>query len=157
LVAVIELCERCGFDIPSHARACPTCGDEPVVPSRAALQVAGLALPTRSVHRLPATRPGHEPDEATVGPARGARSAFECTSVLVTFAVLGALLGWMARLDRYVGSLPSGTADRIDAITEAITWASVVGLGIGLLSMAAWAVRRVCVGLTRRLRRSAFA
>ena len=55
-----------------------------------------------------------------------------------------------ARLDRFELTLPSGTADRIDALAELAAWASIIGLGVGLLAMAEWTVRRLVVAHARR-------
>lgn len=151
---VIELCSRCGFDIPSDAPGCPGCGRENT-PPLSALQVAGLALATRSVHRLPATPPRREQVPRRVTPARGARSAFDYTSLLVLVAVLGAGLGWVAHLDRYVTALPHGTAELIDTLTVAVTWASVIGLVVGLIALTARSIRRVGTCIARRLQRNA--
>lgn len=147
---VIEHCGRCGFDIPADAECCPGCGRDDEAPSLAARQVAGLALPTRSVHPLPTTPPQRERVPRRVGPARGARSAFAYTSLLLLVALLGAGLGWVARLDRYVLALPHGTAERIDDLTVAATWASVIGLGVGLAALATWCIRRLGVRIARR-------
>lgn len=149
----IELCRRCGFDIPGGAECCPGCGRHDEAPSLAARQVAGLALPTRSVHRLPTTRPRREPRPRSIGPARGARSAFAYTSLFVLVALLGAGLGWVARLERVALTLPHGTAERIDHLTVAVTWASLIAMTVGLLALAAWSVRRISVALARRHRR----
>jgi len=147
---VIELCRRCGFDIPADAEWCPSCGRDDEAPSLAARQVAGLALPTRSVHPLPTTPPEREWVPRRVGPARGARAAFAYTSTLALVALLGVGLGWVARLERYVLALPRGTAERIDDLTLAATWASVIGLAVGLAALATWCIRRLGTGIARR-------
>ena len=81
---VIELCRTCGFDIPADADHCPACERIPAPLSLAARQVAGMALPTRSVHALPSTRPRRYREPAPIGPARAARSAFSYTTVFTS-------------------------------------------------------------------------
>lgn len=150
---VIELCRRCGFHIPVDADTCPECLPErEQVPSLAARQVAGLALPTRSVRRLPRTPPRRDPAPRAVTPAVGARTVFAYTWVLVVVALLGALLAWVARLDRYVSALPNGTAEWLDEITITATLGSVIGLVIGLVAMVGWCIRRVAIEVKRRQR-----
>jgi hypothetical protein len=154
LGSVIELCGRCGFDIPADEDGCPGCTATaaPAAP-RAARQVAGLALPTRSVQALPATRSKRERPVPTVGPADGARSAFGYTTLilLVTLGLAG--LGWAARLDRFVRAVPEGTSERLDDLVVIGTWAALVGLAVGMLAMLAWSVRRVRAGLAHRAER----
>lgn len=150
---VIQLCTRCGFHIPLGADACPECGpDRQEEPGLAARQVAGLALPTRSVRRLPQTPPRRDPEPRAVEPAVGARTVFAYTWVLVVIALVGALLAWVARLDRYVSALPSRTAEWLDELAIMATLGSVIGLVIGLVAMVAWCIGRVAVEITRRQR-----
>jgi hypothetical protein len=150
---VIQLCNRCGFDIPSDADVCPECGpDDTAPPSLAARQVAGLALPTRSAHRLPRLRPRRDHPAREVAPAVGARTAFAYTWLLVVVALVGALLARLARLDRYVSSLPQGTAEWLDDLTVMATLGAVIGLVVGLVAMVVWCIRRVAIELTRRQR-----
>jgi hypothetical protein len=156
LGSVIGLCRRCGFDIPAGAPCCPGCGPElPVAPSLAARQVAGLALPTRSVRPLPRTPPQRCPEPREVPPAVGARAAFAYTWLLVVVALVGALLAWVARLDRYVSELPDGTADWLDALTVNATIGAIIGLVVGFLAILVWCVRRVAIAIARRQRRRA--
>ena len=62
---VIELCRRCGFDIPVGADVCPELRSRARSrPSLAARQVAGLALPTRSVQPAPAHGAAARPSTA---------------------------------------------------------------------------------------------
>ena len=149
---VIELCRSCGFDIPGDADACPSCGPKAVRPSRAARQVAGLALPTRSVHRLARVAPRREVDDRPLGEARAARSAFSftVTLVLVTFSAAG--LAWLAGQPRFVLQVPAGTVDRLDAITTVSAAASVAMLVFGLLAMVAWSARAVRRSVRQRHR-----
>ena len=148
---VIQLCRRCGFDIPPEATTCPQCEPEVApAPSRAARQVVGLDLPTRSVRRLPHTPPYREVVAPDVTPAVGARAAFAYTWVLVVVALLGALLARLARLDRYVSSLPDGTAEWLDDLTVMATLGSVIGLVVGLVAMVVWCTRWALAQLPRR-------
>ena len=148
---VIELCRRCGFDIPADADECPGCGrDEVVVPPLAAQQVAGLALPTRSTHRLPTIPPEHDHLPQTIGPADGARSAFGYATLFLVITLTMAVLTWAARLERFVPSVPDGTVERLDGLIVLTTWASVIGMAIGVLAMFTWTVRRLRVGRRRR-------
>lgn len=154
---VIEQCSRCGFHIPADADGCPECRDDlAVVPSLAARQVAGFALPTRSVQRLSSIRPRREVDERPVPPAVGARTAFAYSWALVAVALLGGLLAWVARLDRYVTALPNGTAEWFDDLAVMATLGSVIGLAVGLAAMVLWTVRRLVMAATRRRRTDAF-
>jgi hypothetical protein len=112
----------------------------------------GLELPTRSVWRLPHTRPIPDVEPRAVTPAVGARTVFAYTWVLVVVALVGALLAYLARLDRYVGSLPNGTAEWLDDLTVMATLGSVIGLVVGLTAMAVWCIRRLLIEITRRQR-----
>jgi hypothetical protein len=148
---VIQLCSRCGFDIPADAVVCPQCGPaDTAAPSLAARQVAGVALPTRSVRELPTTRPRRELPPSEVPPAVGARTVFAYTWVLVVVALLGALLARLARLDRYVSALPDGTAEWFDDLTVMATLGSVIGLVVGLVAMVVWCVRRAVLEIRRQ-------
>ncbi len=146
---VITRCRHCGFDVPVDADRCPWCAPA-AEPPLAARQVAGLALRTRSVHALPAIAPRREHAPAPVGRADGARGAFGYTVLFLLVALLGLSLGWTARLDRFVLSLPDGTADRIEAVAQLAAWASVIGLAVGLAAMAQWGVRRLTVARAHR-------
>ncbi len=150
MATVIELCRRCGFDIPADADGCPECGpDRDPVPSLAALQVAGIALRTRSVRRLPTTPPRADPQPGPVPPAVGARTVFAYTWVLVGVALVAAALAWVARLDRYVTTVPAGTIEWFDDITVTAVLGSVIGLALGLVAMVVWCIRRVGTAITR--------
>jgi hypothetical protein len=151
MVAVIELCRTCGFDLPVDAHGCPSCtGPRPRPPSRAALQVAGFELPTRSVHTLPHTRAARPPARP-IGRAEVARFVFSCSSALavLTFALAG--LSWLSEQPRFVLQVPEGTVALLDDVTTASATASVVALALGLAALAVWCVR----GTLRRLRRLA--
>lgn len=150
---VIQLCSRCGFHIPLGADACPECGaDDEQEPCLAARQVAGLALPTRSVRRLPQTPPRHDPEPRAVEPAVGARTVFAYTWVLVVITLVGGMLAWVARLDRYVTTLPNETAEWLDEVAVMAALGSVIGLVIGLGAMVVWCIDRVAIEVTRRRR-----
>jgi len=146
---VIELCSRCGFDIPVDAPDCPTCARD-AEPTWAALQVAGLALPTRSLHRLPTTAPRRARNRRRPGPAHGARSAFGYATLLIALALVGTASDWMTGVERFVFAVPSGTVEWIAEATELATWAAVIAAGVGLIAVAVWCVQRVAVGLARR-------
>jgi len=118
LGTVIELCRRCGFDIPVGADGCPGCGAERVEAERlAARQLAGLALPTRSVRSLPNTPPQHVAEPPPVTPAVGARTVFAYTWLLTVVAVLGGLLAWVAMLYAVpaaeAGEVSKGCSERL--------------------------------------------
>ena len=137
---VIELCKTCGFDIPADADRCPGC--TPVsVPSLAARQAAGLALPTRSVHRLSHVRPRREHEERPLGRAEAARSAFSFTTTLVVITLSAAGLAWLAGQPMFVLQVPSGTVERLDSIATFSATASVAALVFGLVAMVVWCVR----------------
>jgi len=153
LGTVIELCRRCGFDIPVGADGCPGCGAERVEAERlAARQLAGLALPTRSVRSLPNTPPQHVAEPPPVTPAVGARTVFAYTWLLTVVAVLGGLLAWVANLDRYVSALPQGTAAWFEEIAVMATVGSIIGLVLGFVAMGWWCVRRVSIAILRHRR-----
>ena len=137
---VIELCRTCGFDIPADSDRCPGCA--PVsAPSLAARQAAGLALPTRSVHRLSHVRPRPEREERPLGRAEAARSAFSFTTTLVAITLTAAGLAWLAGQPRFVLQVPSGTIERLDSITTFSATASIAALLFGLVAMVVWCVR----------------
>ena len=150
MTPVIELCRTCGFDIPADAGSCPTCRPA-AAPSRAARQVAGQALPTRSVHRLPNLKPRREQEIPPMGRARMARSAFSFTTALalVTFAAAG--LAWLAAQPQVMFSMPDGTVDVLDDLTTMSATASIAALLIGLLAMVIWCVRAAGRSLRRHI------
>ena len=139
-MAVIELCRTCGFDIPADADGCPGC-ERVADPSFAALQVAGLALPTRSVHTLPSTRPRRQPDVHPIGPAHAARSALSYTTTLTLLTLVVAGLSWVAGQPRFVLQVPEGLGGLLDDITVVSATASIVMLAISLVALVAWCVR----------------
>jgi hypothetical protein len=139
-LTVIERCRTCGFDVPKDVERCPGC-EAPAVPSRAAHQVAGLALPTRSVHPIPHLRARTEPDLRPVAPAHAARSAFSFTTTLVLVTLAAAALTWLASQPRFVLAVPEGTVDVLDDVTTASATAAVAVMLIGLLALVVWSVR----------------
>lgn len=149
MAPVIELCRQCGFDIPADAPTCPGCRP-PATPTLAARQAAGLALPTRSVHELPATPMRRDRRRRPVGRARTARSAFSFTTAfaLLTFAAAG--LAWLAGQPRFVLQVPSGAQALLDQVVVVAATASVATLGLGLLAMLGWTVRAGIQRLTGR-------
>ena len=156
-LAVIELCRTCGFDIPADAGACPGCARASapsLAPSLAARQVAGLALPTRSVHSLPGTRPRREHDVPAIGPAHAARSALSYTVTLTVLALAVAGLAWLAGQPRFVLQVPEGAAGLLDRITVVAVIASVAALAISLVAMLGWSVRSASRLVRRGVTRS---
>lgn len=152
MAVAIELCRTCGFDIPVDASECPGCtGRSPAAPRLAARQAAGIALPTRSVHRLPTTRPRKGPARP-VGPARAARSALWFTSSLALLTLVAASASWLSTQPRFVLALPSGTTDLLDRITTISATASLVGLGLGVAAILEWCTRAVWLKLAARRR-----
>jgi len=148
---VIELCRRCGFEIPADARSCPGCRQDDDATSLVARLVAGDALPSRSVHPLPHIRARRERKPAGVGPARGVRAVLGFTFLLLVLALVGVALGWMVGLERFVLSLPQELVGRIDNLTRAATWAAVIGLGLGLLALTARGIRQLGIGIAHRV------
>jgi hypothetical protein len=140
MALLIELCRTCGFDIPADEGDCPVCARGAPRPSRAAQQVAGLALPTRSVRRLPTTRPRREP-APPLGRARAARSAFSFSTAfaLITFAAAG--LSWLSGRPSLVLRVPPSTTARLDDLTTLAATASVVAMVVGVVAMLAWSAR----------------
>jgi len=149
---VIELCRTCGFDIPADADGCPACRPAPE-PSLAARQVAGIALPTRSVHRLPRVAPRRDHEERPLGRADAARSAFSFTATLVLVTVVAAGLAWLASQPRFVLQVPAGTVERLEDVTTLSATAAVAALLTGVLAMVVWSGRAVSRSLRRRVAR----
>ena len=149
---VIELCRTCGFEIPADADRCRTCVPA-ADPSLAARQVAGIALPTRSVHALPNVRPRRAPVERPLGRARAARSAFSFTTTLALVTIAAGGLAWLASQPQFVLQVPAGTVDRLDTFTRFSALASVAALLVGLLALAVWCVRAAAQTVRHRLTR----
>jgi hypothetical protein len=148
---VIRPCSRCGFDIPVDAPDCPTC-EHDAVPTLPALQVAGVALPTRSLHRLPTTAPRRERSpRRRLGRANGARSAFGYATLLIVLALLGVTSTWVAGLERFALSVPAGTVERITEATELATGAAAIAAAAGLVAMTVWCLQRAAISLGRRV------
>jgi hypothetical protein len=103
--------------------------------------VAGLALPTRSVHNLPHVAPRAEPDFRPLRPARAARSAFSFTTTLVLVALAAAGLGWLAGQPRFVLSVPEGIVRILDDITTTAAIAAIAVALIGVVALVWWSVR----------------
>jgi hypothetical protein len=102
---------------------------------------------------LPATRPRRLAAADDIGPADGARSAFGYATLFLMLTLGAAVLGWAARLQRFVPTLPDGTADRFYDIAELTTLAALGGVVVGVLAMVAWSIRRLRVALARRAER----
>lgn len=153
MAVAIELCRTCGFDIPLDTGGCPTCNGRAPAPSgRVARKAAMGALPARSVHRLPTTRPRKDVVLPPVRPARAARSALSFTSSLALFTLLAAAATWLSTQPRFVLQLPAGTTDLLDRITTISATASLVGLGLGIAAMLEWCTRTAWLKLTARRR-----
>ena len=151
---VIELCRTCGFHIPAGADRCPGC--TPISePSLAARQVAGLALPTRSVHALSHVSPGREVEPRPIGRARVARAAFSFATALALITLWAWGLTWLASQPRFVLEVPDGTVDLLEDIGRLAAVASIVGLSVGLCAMVAWCVRASVRSWQRRAFRRA--
>jgi hypothetical protein len=154
---VIELCRTCGFHIPADEPRCPGCAPAPHRIPLAARQVAGLALPTRSVRPLPTTPPAREARDPHIGRARTARSAFSFATafVLLTFAAAG--LAWLASQPRFVLEVPDGTHALLDGLTTALATASVLVLAVGLVALVLWCIRRAAMGIVAYVDRRRYA
>ena len=144
--------------MPADVRTAARRARPPRQPSRAARQVAGLALPTRSVHALP-DRAALAASVATepLGRARAARSAFSFTTALalLTFAAAGLDVAREPAALRAAGA--EGTADLLDDITTASATASVAACAIGLVAMVVWCVRAAGRALHQRVDRHRYA
>ena len=143
---VIELCRTCGFDIPADTDACPACEPTPP-PTLAARQVAGLALPTRSVHPLTTVAARRERAARPLGRARAARTAFSFTTTLALLTFAAAGIAWLVQRPRFVLQVPGATVDLLNDVTFYLAVASVVAFLIGFGAMAVWCVRAVARGL----------
>ena len=151
MAVAIEVCRTCGFDIPLDEDGCPGCAGRPVAPRVAARQ-AGYALPTRSVRRLPSTRP-RKAVAGPVGQARAARSVFSFTSTLVLVTLLAGAASWLSTQPRFVLQLPAGTTDLLERVTTVSATASLVALGLGVAAMLEWCTRAAVSALVARRRR----
>ena len=137
-----QFCQRCGYDLPGGAEECPDCRGHIVEVTRAARQAAGLDLPTRSVHALPAVSPIREP-RAPRTPRRPSR-----TTDLLGFTMLLALLaaaGWLGSVvmhtDRFSMQFASITLDRIDLVVNILAWATLVATALTALALLVRALR----------------
>lgn len=141
----IETCQQCGYDLPLGETQCPNCTPRPI-PNRAARQVSGLDLPTRSVRPIHSIRPRLE-DPPPLPASTGARLFFELASFLVLAALVGIALAWIVRLDRYVLVVPAKVVADIDTITlvagAGAAIACAAGLAASLVWSCRWARRRV--------------
>lgn len=140
---VIALCRGCGFEIPADAPHCTSCDAADVPPSLAARQVAGLALPTRSVHPLPNTTPRGEPVALSpAGSPDTTRTLISVSSVFAVASVLAIVLGWAATTERLVLEVPSQTATRLYDAAIVLAWIAMGMLIAAVVALAAWGVRR---------------
>lgn len=139
---VIELCRSCGFEIPDDASSCPGCApDGDVTPTLAALQAAGLALPTRSVHSLPTTRARRDVTREPVGSPVVTRTLLAVSSLFAVASALTLLLGWVVSLDRLVLEFPADTSGRLYDGALVLAWIAMGTLAGAVLGLATWCVR----------------
>jgi hypothetical protein len=117
--------------------------------------VAGLALPTRSVHALSHVSPGREVEPTPIGRARFARAAFSFASALALITLWAWGLIWLASQPRFVLEVPDGTVDLLEDLGRLAAMASIVGLSVGVCAMVAWCVRASVRSWQRRAFRRA--
>lgn len=141
MAQVIHVCRHCGFEAYLGPDSCPTCGAVERVPSRAALQVAGLALPTRSVRRLPITPPLRLVEPLPPAPAEAARSAFHGASLFVLLSLVGLLLSVVASPTWLGFALPDGTQSIVDRLTSLAAWGAVGLTGLGVAAAGVTVMR----------------
>jgi hypothetical protein len=104
--------------------------------------VAGLALPTRSVHRLPATRPRRERGaRRPLGRARAARALATATSTLVLLAVGAAGASWALERQSLAHRVPESLAPTFRTAAMLLAAAAVVGLALSAVAAVGWALR----------------
>jgi hypothetical protein len=150
LPQVVELCRRCGFEIPADDAVCPGCRRDEEPPSLVSRLLAGEALPSRSVHPLRGIRPRRERAAIKETSSRAGRSVLDVAVLLMILALFGVASGLTVRMDGFVVGLPDGAIRRIDSLTVVAAWASAVALGLGLLTLAAGLLRRAGRGIARR-------
>lgn len=139
---VIELCRSCGFEIPVDAPHCPGCApDGDVTPKLAALQAAGLALPTRSVHSLPNTPARRDVSRDPVGSPVVTRTLLAVSSLFAVASALTLLLGWVVSLDRLALEIPADTAGRLYDGALVLAWIAMGTLAGAALGLATWCLR----------------
>lgn len=137
-----RLCERCGYDLPGGAEECPGCRDQIVVVTRAARQVAGLDLPTRSVHALPAVAPNREPPgRRPLGRQTGAADLLAFTMLLALLAAAAWLVAIVAHTDRFATQLGRITLERLDLIVVILAWGTLVAATLTALAVLVRALR----------------
>jgi hypothetical protein len=138
-----QLCPHCGFDLPGDADECPECRVSGPVASLAARQVAGIDLPTRSVHPLGALRPTRE---RSVRPARRPHVAADLLAYTTLLALLTAAV-WLVRLAaRAVPfTLPRASIahDGLDLAVGTLAWATAAGAALSLLAVVIGAGRAI--------------
>ena len=135
-------CERCGYDLPMGAAECPDCRGHIVEVTRAARQVAGVDLPTRSVHALPSVDPISEP--RTRRPLRHPSGAAELLSITLLLAFLtaaGRVGAVVLNTGRFETRFAAITLDRIDFVVMILAWATLTAAGLTALAFLVRAVR----------------
>lgn len=138
---VIELCAGCGFEISTELSACPSCEPHPDDASLAGRLRSGDALPSRSAHALGTIAARRELTDQPVGSPWGGLPILGYATLLLLVTLLGLVLGWLVRLDRFVLALPRDLGGRIDGLTAVAGTASAIALAVALAIIAAQAIR----------------
>lgn len=113
--------------------------------------MAGLALPTRSVHRLPATRPRRERGtRRPLGRARAARGLAAATSTLVLLAVGAAGASWLLGRQALAHRLPESLAATFGSASVILAVAATAGAALTVLAAVVWSLRWAWHRATRR-------
>ena len=137
-----QFCQRCGYDLPGGAEECPDCRGHIVEVTRAARQAAGVDLPTRSVHALPAVSPIREPRaHRPLRRPSGATDLLAFTMLLALLAAAGWLGSAVLHTDRFAMQLASITLDRIDLVVVILAWATLVATALTALALLVRALR----------------
>ena len=137
-----QLCERCGYDLPGGAEECPGCRGQIVEVTRAARQVAGLDLPTRSVHALSAVTPIREArGRRPLGRQTGAADLLAFTMLLALLAAAAWFWAIVAHTDRFATQLGRVTLQRLDLIVVILAWATLATAALTALAVLARALR----------------
>ena len=137
-----ERCERCGYDLPAGADACPGCGPARAsTPPLAARQVAGLALPTRSVHELSTVRPVRDRHHRPVRGPSWAPDLLSVTVLLGVVTVLARLTALVLDDGRALANVSGTLAPRADDVVLALVWATLGAAVLTVLAAVGRAVR----------------
>jgi hypothetical protein len=134
----VELCRRCGFHLPVGQRDCPACATP--APSLAARQVAGLELPTRSVHPQPRLRPNRELYLRRTRRRIG-HDLFAFATLLGALALVCWTASFFAGIERIEVQLHDGTAARLGDAARMLGWATLALLALAGVAVAVRQVR----------------